>query len=677
MATEPTLQLAVERPQPVVWISRLLILDSTDPWKVVRDVPLHRGLNIVWSVDVDRNDETAPVMTGHGVGKTTFCRLLRYCLGEASFGRKPLVQLIRAAMPDAVVGAEVFVEGERWAVLRPLGRSYLSYAKRDISLEELIADRPPSRTFHEFTERLAKVALGGFAPDVTLTGNRPLLWDHILAWCARDQEARYQNFWDWRSTRSDSETPSFARHREDPMYLVRASLGLVATTEILLQRRLTEIEGRLKKLEELIAERLREPEFQVRRLRRSLVEEFDIAEAQDAPIETAELFSLPALVTQRTNSLNADGATLDAQIVDFNRKLLALQTSIQDTEQMAGEWSAASATTEAGSAGVAASTPKYQEERNQLADIAGLTCRYGGVTFGDCEYVQDRARRLDELINSGATTTVQIAGRDQDSAEMRERAEQLEKRRQSLVAEREALLKSKGDLEGERSSLRQKANALPLVMQTLAGWNAIVLGASADESLVALRTEQNSLTAEHEVKNSELAKALAAQGQRLENLKRVFGGLVTGVLNSEFRGAVQIRGGEIACSITHGSVLAGEAVETLGVLLTDLMCLLLAAEKHCLHPGFHVHDSPREADLGARIYRRFLGCIGLLHSSYGGKQAAPFQYIVTTTTAPPADLQSDEHVCLRLSNEREEDLMLGRSLGAPVDLDSPSLFAPD
>src|SRR5690606_20981653 len=50
----------------------------------------------------------------------------------------------------------------------------------------------------------------------------------------------------------------------------------------------------------------------------------------------------------------------------------------------------------------------------------------------------------------------------------------------------------------------------------------------------------------------------------------------------------------------------GEAYQVLEVLLGDIVCLLDAAisEESC-HPGFLVHDCPREADMSERLYREF------------------------------------------------------------------------
>ena len=49
-------------------------------------------------------------------------------------------------------------------------------------------------------------------------------------------------------------------------------------------------------------------------------------------------------------------------------------------------------------------------------------------------------------------------------------------------------------------------------------------------------------------------------------------------------------------------------------------------------PSFLVHDSPREADLGASIYNRIFDFGHRLENS---TPAPLFQYIITTTTEPP------------------------------------------
>src|SRR5437588_287767 len=91
MQSRFAVQVAQERRAPSLWVRRLAIWK--DPENLLRDVRLRRGLNIVWSPDpADRREDSSrevdarvPAVLGHGSGKTLFCRLLRYCLGEPSF----------------------------------------------------------------------------------------------------------------------------------------------------------------------------------------------------------------------------------------------------------------------------------------------------------------------------------------------------------------------------------------------------------------------------------------------------------------------------------------------------------------------------------------------------------------------------------------------------------------
>ena len=53
-------------------------------------------------------------------------------------------------------------------------------------------------------------------------------------------------------------------------------------------------------------------------------------------------------------------------------------------------------------------------------------------------------------------------------------------------------------------------------------------------------------------------------------------------------------------------------------------------------PAFLIHDSPREADLGLSIYHQIFHFMQELENV--GEQPL-FQYIVTTTTQPPDELQ--------------------------------------
>ena len=66
----------------------------------------------------------------------------------------------------------------------------------------------------------------------------------------------------------------------------------------------------------------------------------------------------------------------------------------------------------------------------------------------------------------------------------------------------------------------------------------------------------------------------------------------------------------------------------------DIAAMLAASKGIGHHPGFLVHDSPREADLDIDPYHSLFIELAALTEENGGKDGAPFQYIITTTTDP-------------------------------------------
>lgn len=107
----------------------------------------------------------------------------------------------------------------------------------------------------------------------------------------------------------------------------------------------------------------------------------------------------------------------------------------------------------------------------------------------------------------------------------------------------------------------------------------------------------------------------------------------------------------------------GEAYQVLEVLLGDIVCLLDSAVSEASnHPGFLVHDCPREADMSARLYREFFLSAAEAAEQLGDGGAAPFQFIVTTTSAPPEELAGAPYVVLELAPGADEALLFKRQL---------------
>jgi hypothetical protein len=89
------------------------------------------------------------------------------------------------------------------------------------------------------------------------------------------------------------------------------------------------------------------------------------------------------------------------------------------------------------------------------------------------------------------------------------------------------------------------------------------------------------------------------------------------------------------------------ALDSLKIVAFDLAALHLATEGKAIIPPFLIHDSPREADLDGMLYGRLFEMIAEWEKN---SEAPCFQYIVTTTTAPPPDLCGDDFVKLKMSS---------------------------
>ena len=76
-------------------------------------------------------------------------------------------------------------------------------------------------------------------------------------------------------------------------------------------------------------------------------------------------------------------------------------------------------------------------------------------------------------------------------------------------------------------------------------------------------------------------------------------------------------------------------------------------------PGFFIHDCPREADMSTGLYENFLSLIDGLQKEQYPDGELPFQYIVTTTTPPPVELQ-DDAVRLTLDPSSDDGLLFRR-----------------
>ena len=668
------LNLKPIRSEPDVWVSRLVIYEDIGPKtpKVIRDIRLTRGLNIIWAAESEDDSPTAEI-SGHSAGKTTFCRLLRYVLGENTFGTKAAIELIRKAFPNGYVAAEIHVRGKKWAVRRPFGSGRMSYIKQDATIEEMLEERTGAVSQEEYPKKLGLEAL----LDELETGQivqtaENIRWAHILAWCTRDQETRFQNIYDWRSPRSESDTPAFRFPKAGPLFVMRAVLGLFLPEELKGEENLAELKRRRERLEKELEEKQREPQWRVnlydhqlrQRLKILLPGEQDI---DSRPFRSGNLLpeDLERLTKRATKEIETSIGQLERQYDELQVQIDGLGAEIRRYENQLAELDALFDMDAAAGVELDRGLAQRQEQRKRLEEFKDKACPVGGVLIRECTHVQERQRVLEitQLQDTHAMEQAEARREDErkrieeQKANLRGIVEKLKGERQTLIAERTSLL---ADMRTKYDELRE----LQRTRDELDAWTKRRDDPDGYEDLHHLR--QQLYKTENEIAKTEkdLAELLRQHDENRERLAAIFSGAVRSVLSSDgYDGKVEIEDRELTFHITHGAAMSGEAVETLAVLLADVASLVYYTVSDNAHlPGFLVHDSPREADLGIRIYRSFIRFVASLQAHFGEPDKCPFQYVLTTTTPPPKELQGAPFVKLRLDASKPSQLLLGRNV---------------
>jgi hypothetical protein len=649
------------RQQPLVWLGRVAIFEHYNPAKLIRDVPLHRGLNIVWGKEEENGNQDVEV-DGHGVGKTTFCRLIRYCLGEKHFARPSTRERIRWTFPSGYIAADVYVDGQRWSIGRPIGNSRLSFAQKDTTIEALLDSRPQG-TYDGFRKAIDDVTLRELVVGATVGTNEPIMWDHFLAWCSRDQECRFQSLWEWRSTRSGSETPQFKKPKVNSIWMLRAVLKLLRDEEIKIEERLFTLADSIQKFEKEIDERKREPEYWRRYYRQRLVRQYSIADAMTATVaEDSTLFNLPALVRVKRGELMESAETQAGQLGQIDRDLAALAAQLGELEQLLDQDAATADVKSASSEALSSVSVETRQFLDELRRKAAFTrCRYGDVMLNDCSYVQNVLTNDADRSRISPVNLRTIAQNDQISAAARQREERWQQMVDAIKAKQKTLLNDRRTLEDGRTGLLTQVQGLDDSLGQLRTWESYFTKDVPDPELVKLQSDLGAAEHEQADLNAKLTELLTAQTEQRTELMRVYDGTVKSVLSAAYEGRLDLANEEMLFTFAKGNDIGGEALDTLAVLLADASAMLLAAEGRCLHPGILVHDSPREADLGSRIYGSLLGFFRELHEGLGGDSNAPFQYILTTTTPPPVAVQAT-NVVLSLSAANSNELLFRREL---------------
>lgn len=639
---------------PRLRVERLAIVESRSPLTFIRDVRLHAGLNIVWAEELAASDGRSQVdCAGHGVGKTTFCLMIRAVLGDDGAAVKTMRNQLAEHYGSGGIAAEVIAGAERFAVLRSFGSH--SFALKDATVEQLFEEGAKAQAidFSTYVEKLGEQAcLQHMATRALPVTGQPVEWGHILCWLARDQALGLRQYFEWRS----DDGTGLRRKVKDPPALTRLVLGLLSDAEAKAEAAIASIGNELQGARDALR-----GEEQRGANTRAIVETQLRLWAKVSPsldMVTDDLFapSVEKVVSETTKRLEREIEEARTEIDALDQDLIELAANIKvrrhTTNLAKTRWDEALALKNKDDAALKAA----QGRRDKLLQLVG-TCPIG-VAYSACSHLEQQR----STVSLSAQRDINVLKKSVDELEERESTEKANYEREAAALEeltkaqeqktnrKKALNKFIGERErqlGEGDSVRK----------TLAEWQEN-RNAPETEKLRAARARVSDL--EEKLDSAKGAKFTAQQqvsdreravNARFAKLAEEFGAFGRYVPTDEKRPFHILRTG-------------GDAYTVLEILLGDLTCAADGVSGGGAHPGFLIFDCPRERDM-VQLYDLFLKIVDEVCKAVPG-----LQVILTTTTPPPGPLRDEPTRILQLSHD---DLLLRRRIEDPLTRVAPAM----
>ncbi|MRG96136.1 hypothetical protein GF068_30070 [Polyangium spumosum] len=615
----PSAPVKKSRVEPLVWIAELWLLREYDASEasIIRHITLRKGLNVLWAPPAPEGAENRlgdGQITGHTAGKTTFCRMIRYLLGETRFGTARAQEKIREALPEGWVAATVVVGDARWLVGRPFGIGLHPFAVRGMSLGEALAERGRGG-YQEFLADIRRVVMEPVPVKALPHEREPIAWEHVLPWVTRDQEARFAGLVEWRDPSSESESPRLVT--DDRHVVVRALCALMSDEESEAQRRYEDLALEKQRLEETspkLADRAAEDR---RRLARLLEMPDDMNDA--GPLFAARFRET---VSRRKQSLAAAEEALAAQA--------ALVEQAEEATRQAAE-----------ACGVRVEALREAEARREEAKRTGekkreaeeapakLPVRASGV----CSVP------LDVAITKGCPLAASHAGAAPITREEKKAlAEAVMEAKRTLAEARAAQKEAAAEHTRQRSALSAEEKRIARERAAIEEVERLFGYMTAAERAADENTDRLVVVTDEVKASSERQAALRREQEEAQaRLSERFREVVRALLGDHVEARVEVKGRRLELRVEDRGERDGAAMQTIKLLAFDLAAMKLSVDGYGQLPGMLVHDGPREADMDGRIYERLFLYARRLEESADGSPA--FQYVITTTAPPPKEMQ--------------------------------------
>jgi hypothetical protein len=643
---------------------RLLYRLESDPAAEIRRVILQRGLNIVWAKPADP-DESNPAARGrgHDVGKTSFCRLLRYLLGEEHYGNEELRLAIAGneKFSRAWVLGEVILDGEVWTVARPLYKGAHQFAMRGTTIDEALAKPASERVRHEeFVKEVGKAIVGKFAVQTfDDAGQRPILWLHVVQWLTRDQESHLAGLFKWRDPSSDHDSPEL--DADDAQYLVRCILGVTDVEE----RRQIERRNQLAKDKTTQTENSRYYERRItealERARNELPDGSKLPEVGEALFVDVVERHAKELTAAKRKKLEGDLAKLNPDELEA-----ALEKAIGNRAVAEGRYNELKPLVDETKDALARFTEKRKPTQQEVDDLDKVLAKLKpdrafceipvNIALFQCPLLQEK-----RLSGDGDERTQENVAKlaEEKKEHVKQRLAGLERNLRQMGKHLEDCHTKESAARKVRDGMRERRLSLKEAIASLddeaASWRI-----RAEDALLShtrretARSMLKQIESDIETSKARQDAAQKSVRERQTDLTEVFMSVCRYFKGEQVDAELKFTRDEINARIGSG----GGAYNALSSLSFDLAALLARLNGIGEHPGFLIHDSPRESDMEVSLYRP----VFQLAKQLEDKAPDSFQYIITTTEAPPADLAKPPHLCLQLDGNGPEGKLFKEDL---------------
>ncbi|OAI03718.1 hypothetical protein A1353_14315 [Methylomonas methanica] len=647
-------RLSRQKSSPRLWIERLAIFSEAKVDQCIRSISFRRGLNVIWAHEPASGTHTGIHAAGHGVGKTSLCLLIRYCLGDNAKLVIGLRDELAREFPYGGVGVVVHIEDQTYSIFRFFNAYKDGVVTVGSDIESLIGTSS-GQSFKEFETQLATTMMSKVSPRNIPETDQTIEWRHVLSWITRDQGARFKSFFAWR----EEEGTGLRRPRQDPPIVMRAVLGLMEHEESELMVRIHSLEKDLKRSQQETERLQKEPQLIRLRIESELRAWLQVAD--DLPLRSDDIFkdSVEDKVNEakqqaqaKLEEINSRYQALNQQLAEFRAELILKKRDYDEADEVYQFAQAAINRDEN-------TLKQFASHRETLQGLCG-PCQHGGVLFRDCTHIQDEIKKLG-AISLKDHRDQNLLGKSLDAW--------LDSAMKALESKK-VVDKTMESIRGQMASLEQQCNALSIkrdsavlevdrgsrLLRELERWQKLFGSAETAESIRQSMALSEKITNNIGFAGVKLQLCQQERTKRQRGLGDLMNGLVNNLFSDETVGNFVVRDEYRPFQL---SVNGGEAYYVLEVLLGDLACLLDCADPGSAFPGLLIHDCPREADMSPLLYEKLLSLVQHIEQKAYGTEA-PFQYIVTTTSPPPSPLRDMPFLRETLDPSTDDGLLFRR-----------------